>query len=124
MKPTQWDECAFRSTIWQIWQDVHDKIGPLREEAYKIFFYKAKKDEIGSEKDEESEVTDEEPDLQRYYVYEPPTNDPQKLSEFAKYAVEASRRFQEGTQRLHWQDRFATLESRREPAYSSPTWNN
>jgi len=96
-KTTEMDEDKFKPQIWDIWKEVHDGIGPVREEAFKLL-PAFRKDEKAKD-----DVVAEDPELKHYYEYKPvpqEEDNPKKLSEFAQEATTCAREFQEATQKL------------------------
>lgn len=85
---------------------MHNEIGPLREESYKISLYHRKKDKQGLGQGSQEL---EDPQLILYYNHDPPSNNQLGLIDFAKDAARASRAFQDSTQNLKLENKYAIL---------------
>jgi hypothetical protein len=101
-KTTKMTEDDFRSLISDLWNYVHDEIGPIREETFKLISYWSKA-MVPRVKDEKTDnVYDENSDLKCYYQSKtaPQDDDFEKLEEFAGESFTCARAFQEATQKL------------------------
>ena len=94
------DEESFRDSIWATWKSVHDDIGGVREDAYKVLYVRKWRD---------SEKAKEADELGPCYNLLPPGPKPEELLEFSIKAAGCARKFEEDTQKLDWHNKSAPL---------------
>ncbi len=84
----------FESLLWKLWTDVHDGIGPIRNEAYKILGHLPP----------DKERQDVGENLTHCYECKliPQDDSPEKLSEFAQEGFTCARAFQNETEKISY----------------------